>query len=330
MKYKLVLTVAALILLPNLTASIAFGQAPAAFAEEPATLRISGGELHGTLMLPKAKAAFPVVLLIAGSGPTDRNGNTPVFKEPNNSLKMLAEALAASGIASLRYDKRGSGDAMALAGDETTLRFDTYINDAVLWAKQLRADKRFSTLTIAGHSEGSLIGMIAAKESSADAYVSIAGLGRAAGTVILGQIRSQLPPDLMKTAESIVADLNAGKTVAAPPQSLYVLFRPNIQPYLISWFRRDPSAEIAKLTVPVLIAQGTTDIQVSVDDAKSLSKSAPKATLTLIDGMNHVLKMVPADMDKQTRSYSDPTLPLAQPLSDAIVKFVKKVKKNKF
>jgi alpha-beta hydrolase superfamily lysophospholipase len=82
-------------------------------------------------------------LIIAGSGPTDRNGNSPAIQGANNSLKYLAEGLAAQGIASVRYDKRGVAESKTAASSESDLRFETYIHDAVLWGKQLRTDKRF-------------------------------------------------------------------------------------------------------------------------------------------------------------------------------------------
>ena len=233
------------------------------------------GTLFGTLELPEGAAPYPVALLIAGSGPTDRNGNSALLAGHNNSLKMLAEALAARGIASLRYDKRGIGDSAKAATDESALRFETYIADAVLWAKQLQGDARFSRLTIIGHSEGALIGAVAAREVGARAFVSLAGVGRPAPDVLLGQLRASLPPDLMQRAEEIIRDLRAGTTVETVPAELQVLFRPSVQPYLISWFRYDPATEIKKLEMPVLIAQGTTDIQVSVEDAKRPSPPAP-------------------------------------------------------
>src|SRR6266852_2743028 len=140
-------------------------------------------------------------LIISGSGPTDRDGNLPIFKGPNNSLKLLAEGLAAHGIASVRYDKRGIGEtgkAMMLAAEkakvmlrEEDLSFETYIDDAVAWCKKLGADRSFSSLTVLGHSEGSLIGMVAAQRMGAHAYVSIAGSGRPSQELILEQVKPQ-------------------------------------------------------------------------------------------------------------------------------------------
>lgn len=166
---------------------------------EPITVETPTGMLFGTLEMPQSRSRVPVVLIIAGSGPTDRDGNSIALKGPNNSLKFLAEALANQGIASVRYDKRGVGEtgkAMMVAAEkaktvlrEEDLSFETYIDDAVGWGKKLRSDRRFSSLTILGHSEGSLIGMVAAQRLGAQAFVSIAGAGRAINQIILEQVK---------------------------------------------------------------------------------------------------------------------------------------------
>lgn len=305
--------------------------------EEAVKLKTSSGNLYGTLLLPQSKRKMPVVLLIAGSGPTDRDGNSPLLKGANNSLKLLAEGLAAKGVASLRYDKRGIGESgkdMLLAAKnsgtmlrEEDLSFDHFIDDAVLWGQKLHGDKRFSAVTIAGHSEGSLVGMVAARKMKADVFVSIAGAGRPVGQILLEQLKAQLPPDLMKTAEAIISWLAAGKTVELVPPELNIVFRPSIQPYMISWLAYDPAKEIAKLSIPVLITQGTTDIQATGQDVKSLAAANPSAKVLMIDGMNHVLKNVSSDRDQQSASYSDPALPVVPELIDEISRFVKKAKR---
>ncbi|HEX7681556.1 MAG TPA: alpha/beta fold hydrolase [Thermoanaerobaculia bacterium] len=294
----------------------------AAPAEEPAELKTAGGIVHGTLLVPESTKPVPVVLLIAGSGPTDRNGNSIALPGANNSLKMLAEGLAAKGIASLRFDKRGIAESKAAGAAEKDLRFDMYVDDAAAWAEQLKKDHRFSSVTIAGHSEGALIGTVAAQRGAAVALVSIAGVSRAADVVLRGQLAGKLPPDLQEISERTLTALKSGKTVDDTPASLAVLYRPSVQPYLISWFRYDPIAEIKKVKVPILIVQGTADIQVTVDDARALAAARPDAKLEIIDGMNHVMKMVEADSNKQIASYSDPALPIAPRVVDAIAGFV--------
>ncbi len=245
--------------------------------------------------------------------------------------------MAAQGIASLRYDKRGigeSGKEMLLAAQKTNtmpreedLSFDNFIDDAVLWGQKLRGDKRFSGVTIAGHSEGSLIGMVAAQKMKADAFISIAGAGRPIGQILLEQLKLQLSPDLMKSAEDISSRLAVGETVESVPTALNIVFRPSVQPYMISWLRYDPAKEIARLTIPVLITQGTTDIQATMQDIKLLAAANPSAKVSLIEEMNHVLKTVSNDHDKQVASYSNPTSPVVPELVNEISRFIHKPKK---
>ncbi|HLM02471.1 MAG TPA: hypothetical protein VK400_15575, partial [Pyrinomonadaceae bacterium] len=179
----------------------------------------------------------------------------------------------------------------------------------------------------AGHSEGSLIGMAAAQKMRANAFISIAGAGRPVDRILLEQLKAQLPPDLMKTAEDIINQLAAGKTVESVPPPLNTVFRPSVQPYMMSWLRYDPAKEIAKLTIPVLITQGTTDIQATAQDVKLLATASPSAKVLVIEGMNHVLKAVPDDRDKQIASYSDSSLPIMPELVDEISRFVRKARK---
>ena len=301
--------------------------AGAVLAAEPVRLDTGTGILYGTMEVPASKPPYPVVLIIAGSGPTDRDGNSSMLQGKNNSLKMLAEDLAALGIASLRYDKRFIGESRITGLKEEDLRFDTYVDDVVRWGEYLRKDPRFRSLVIAGHSEGSLLGMLAAQKLMVNGYVSIAGSGRPAGQIVLEQYRSQtLPAGLMNQVEDIVKALEAGRRVESVPPALAVVFRSSVQPYVISWFHYDPAREIARLKMPVLILQGTTDIQVSVGDAELLAKANPAAKLVVIEGMNHVLKEVPAEREKQLASYSDPSLPLAGKLVDEIASLIQGLK----
>jgi hypothetical protein len=290
--------------------------------EVPVTLTTKTGALQGTLLIPAgAKRPMPVALIIAGSGPTDRDGNSPLLPGKNNSLKMLADSLGQHGIATLRYDKRGIAASVGGLGKESDLRFTTYVDDAVGWLEWLRADSRFSRQIVIGHSEGALIAAMAAQRSPVSRVVSIAGAGRPIGDVLEEQLSRGLPPALLSDARRIMAELKAGRAVDSIPPQLLMVFRPSVQPYMISWLPIDPAQEVGRLTVPVLIVQGTTDIQVSKADAERLAAGHPRATLDVIDGMNHVLKEV-REASQQTASYSDPALPLHPRLVESITKFV--------
>jgi pimeloyl-ACP methyl ester carboxylesterase len=292
------------------------------------TLDTPTGKIAGTLVVPAASGPVPLVVIIAGSGPTDRNGNSPLIPGGNNSLKLLAEGLSDRGIASLRYDKRGIGASATAMVSEANLRFDMYADDAAGWVRRLRSDPRFSTITVVGHSEGSLLGMLATQRATVDGYVSIAGAGRAADKVLREQLGRQLPPDLLSFSNKALDAVLAGEMVDSVPPPLAGLFRPSVQPYLISWLRVDPQVEIARLAVPVLIVQGTLDAQVSQSDAQLLAHAQPKAKVLVIDGMNHVFKRAAADDAAQRASYGDPNLPDAPELIDGIATFVKGVTRH--
>lgn len=280
------------------------------------------GPIKGTLTSPvNPSKKLPLVILIAGSGPTDRDGNNPMMK--NNSLKMVAEALSAKGIAVLRYDKRLIAKSQVPDLKEADLRFDTYINDVSDWIAKMKAEKKYAKIIIAGHSEGSLIGMVAAHLSQANAFISIAGAGDPADQILKKQLSAQ-PKMVQDLCFPIIDSLKAGKTVSNVSPMLNSLFRASVQPYLISWFKYNPATEIAKLKVPTLIIQGTNDIQISTDDANTLYAKSQKGQLLVIENMNHVLKIVQGDKAANIQSYSNPSLPLSTQLVDGIVQFVQK------
>lgn len=274
--------------------------------------------LRGTLLLPDGKVKPAVVLIIAGSGPTDRNGNQ--FGMANNSLRFLAEELATNGIASLRYDKRGVGFSRSNQA-ESEVVFDDFIEDAAKWLTMLKKSGNYSKIVVAGHSEGSLIGMVAAQKNGVDGYISIAGSGKRIDKILLEQL-SQIPEPMLNDAKIIIDSLVQGHQVKRINPMLLSIFRPSVQPYLISWMRIDPTVEIGKLIVPILIAQGTTDIQVSTENAELLAKANPLAELVVVEGMNHVLKMVEMERGKNMAAYTNPDLPVSKELISAIVDFV--------
>jgi len=290
-------------------------------AETSIALQTATGTIAGTLLLPARGKSVPVVLLIAGSGPTDRDGNSVMLPGKNNALKLLAGALAARGIASVRYDKRGIGASAAAMTAEKDLRFDTYVDDAAGWIKLLRANPRFTKIVVAGHSEGALIGAIAAERGGVAAYVSLEGAGRPADTVIREQLRPALAPAMLAQADAILAQLKAGKLYSGDvPAGLENLFRPSVQPYLISWFKYDPALEVGKLHIPVTIVEGTADVQVTMADAEALKSASPSAKLVVVQGMDHVLKYAPDTSSNAAilAAYSNPDLPVARQVIDAV------------
>ena len=293
------------------------------YIEEDYNLKVDEGEIHGTLMMPKDAESSTVALIIAGSGPTDRNGNNPSAGE-NNSLKMMAEALAKEGISSVRFDKRGIGASAYLVEREEDLIFEDYVNDVVGWIEKLREDNRFEKLVVIGHSEGALIGAAAVKKADVDGFVSVAGAGYSAYETLERQLKAQ-SEEVFQLCKPIMDELMEGNLVENVPEGLYSLFRPSVQPYLISWFKYDPVEEISKIEKPVLIIQGDNDIQITVEDANRLHEGNPASKLVIIEGMNHILKDAPKDRDKNVATYNNPTLPLNEEFVEELIKFIKEL-----
>jgi len=286
-------------------------------------LKTDTGTLYGTIDLPATPGPWPVVLIHAGSGPTDRDGNGPGIW--TNCLKMVGRGLAAEGLATLRIDKRGIAASAKAMKSEKEIRIDTYAVDVVAWVAMLRKDSRFTKVGFIGHSEGTLIGLIAAKEAKFDAFVALCGAGRPLQDVLREQLKKNLSDELYKKSEAIITELEADRTVKDVPKDLAALFRPSVQPYLISVFQRDPVKLASEVKVPFLIVSGSTDIQIAAADAKRLSDANPKGKLVTIEGMNHVLKAVKeTDRSHQLPSYFNPTLPLHPKLMPELVSFFKK------
>ena len=289
--------------------------------QRPVTLTTDSGQLFGTLLLPKSSKPVPVVLIIAGSGPTDRDGNNPEGGR-NDNLKRLAVVLAQHNIASVRYDKRGVAASKAATPDERDLSVERYVADVQAWAQKLKANSRLGQLILLGHSEGALVATLAAEKAGAAAVISVAGTGRPVDQVLREQFQERLPAELLQRGNQLLDSLKAGNPDDKVPPELEVVFRPSVQPYLISLFRQDPAAAFGRLKVPALIVQGRNDIQVGVGDALLLHKARPQAELALIDGMNHVLRIVPNDLEQQMLSYRNPTAPLSDELCSRILRFI--------
>ncbi|PTS98595.1 alpha/beta hydrolase, partial [Flavobacterium sp. HMWF030] len=213
-------------------------------------------------------------------------------------------------------------ESKAAAVAEANLVFENYTEDVKSWINLLKQDKRFSEVIVIGHSEGSLIGMIAG--AKANKFISIAGPGESADKLIKAQIASKSNKQLDDMTFPIIDSLKRGNNVKKVDPMLNSLFRPSIQPYLISWFKYNPQEEIKKLTVPILIVQGNNDLQVTVKDAELLSQANKNAELLIVDKMNHVMKIVDGDQQANFASYSNETLPISEVMTSKIISFIKK------
>jgi hypothetical protein len=276
--------------------------------------------VEGELLVPKSTEKVPLVILIGGSGPVDRNGNQMMAK--NNSLKYLAVELFGKGIATFRYDKRLVKIMKMGAIDEKKIRFDHFVDDAIAIIEHFKDDTRFSKIVIAGHSQGSLVGMIAAQDSVAG-YISIAGAGQEIDDVIVDQLEKQAP-GLKDNARQSFDDLRVNGTAQNYSQGLASIFRPAIQPFILNWMEYNPAIEIAKLEIPVLIINGDKDLQVDISEAKLLHQAKPDADLVIIENMNHIFKEITGDDLENQKSYNETNRPVIPELIDVISTFVLK------
>ncbi len=287
------------------------------------SLRVASGWLYGTRLVPEGSGRLPIVILLAGSGPIDRNGNGGGAMP--NTLRLLAEELAQRGVATLSYDRRGVGASTAAQPTELDFRFSMLVDDAGAWVRHVRGAGRFGAVVLAGHSEGSLVAILAAQASPVDAVVTLAGPGRPHWQVIRDQFRRNIIPAQESTlvhAESVLVHLAQGEVPDSVPPGLDPLFRPSILPYLASFYPIDPAAELKRLHVPILVVQGTTDLQVEDSEAEMLAGSTPGVHVLHVPGMNHALKAATAGRFQQYATYTNPRMPLVPMLVDSVAAFV--------
>jgi pimeloyl-ACP methyl ester carboxylesterase len=242
-----------------------------------------------------------------------------------NYLSRISDALRAKNIAVLRYDKRGVGQSTS-SRTEAEFTFDDMVADAAALIRLLKSDTRFSKVIVAGHSEGSLVGIMASQLENVDGFISLAGLGLPADAVMKSQFKDALSSDDYKMAVAVLDTIKSGKPLGQKlTNGFEIHFRPSIQPYMRSWMQYDPGSELSKLRAPVLIVQGTNDIQVSVENATLLKRAQPKAKLVLIEGMSHILKEAPADRQLNFATYSNSDLGLHPKIIPELTAFINNI-----
>lgn len=284
------------------------------------------GELAGTLEGDLGEDV-PVVLIVPGSGPTDRDGNSPLGITAQ-SYKLLAEALAQRGIASVRIDKRGMFASEGAVPDPNDVTVSDYVADLESWADTIAQRSGGQCIWLLGHSEGGLISMAAAAKDPARycGLLLVASPGVNTGEVIRAQLAANpANAPIMPQVDTIIAKLKAGESVPLGEMhpGLIPLFGPQVQGFVGSLLRQEPAELIGAHDLPVLIVNGREDLQTPAADAQTLAAARPDAKLVLLDGVNHVLKQVPnGSRAENIASYSDPDLPLAPSVADAIADFV--------
>lgn len=302
-----------IVLILCITSSISFCQEKT-YSEEEVSI---SKWIDGTLLSPNAIEKPNLAIIIAGSGPTNRNGNQNFSK--NNSLKKLAESITSCHIATFRYDKRIVKQ-IRRGKVNKDMMFDDFVSDASDVIDYLKKNGSYSKIYVIGHSQGSLVGMLAAKDKT-DGFISLAGAGQNIGDVLIEQI-TNMAPKLGEEAQKVVDKLKEGKKTTNYPAALASVFNEDIQPFMINWMAYNPAEAIKELDMPILLINGTKDLQVSESEAKLLKDASDKATLTFIENMNHVLFEIKGDDLENSKSYNESFRPISPKLISSITSFI--------
>lgn len=271
--------------------------------------------IYGSIVEPKSRSNSSLVIFIGGSGPIDRDGNQSFMK--CDMFKKLAYSLSKKGISSFRYDKRVVTQIRKGKLDKK-ITFDDFVSDAIVIIDFF--ESKYNSIVIAGHSQGSLVGLLSIKEG-VSGFISLSGAGRTIDMVIEDQI-SKTAPMLLEDTKKIFKILRSGKITEDFPLPLYSLFNIEIQPFMISWMQYDPKKIIAKIPIPSLIINGDNDLQVDEKEAKLLYNSAQNSEILIVKNMNHVLVEIEGDELKNVKSYNNPELKISEIVIDKMAEFI--------
>ena len=274
--------------------------------------------IYGSIVEPKSRSNSNLVIFIGGSGPIDRDGNQSFMK--CDMFKKLAYSLSEKGISSFRYDKRVVTQIRKGKLDKK-ITFDDFVSDAIAIIDFF--ESKYNSIVIAGHSQGSLVGLLSIKEG-VSGFISLSGAGRTIDMVIEDQI-SKTAPMLLEDTKNIFKILRSGKITEDFPLPLYSLFNIEIQPFMISWMQYDPKKIIAKIPIPSLIINGDSDLQVDEKEAKLLYNSAQNSEILIVKNMNHVLVEIEGDELKNVKSYNNPDLEISELVIEKMVEFIERL-----
>lgn len=271
--------------------------------------------IYGSIVEPKSISNSSLVIFIGGSGPIDRDGNQSFMK--CDMFKKLAYSLSEKGISSFRYDKRVVTQIRKGKLDKK-ITFNDFVSDAIAIIDFF--ESKYNSIVIAGHSQGSLVGLLSIKEG-VSGFISLSGAGRTIDMVIEDQI-SKTAPMLLEDTKNIFKILRSGKITEDFPLPLYSIFNIEIQPFMISWMQYDPKKIIAKIPIPSLIINGDNDLQVDEKEAKLLYNSAQNSEILIVKNMNHVLVEIEGDDIKNVKSYNNPDLKISELVIEKIAEFI--------
>lgn len=286
------------------------------------------GPLQGTLVEAAGTSAAPapMVLIVPGSGPTNRDGDSPLGVR-GAVFRQLADGLSARGIGSVRIDKRGLFGSAKAIPDANDVTIADYASDVRHWVEVIRKRSGVPCVWVLGHSEGGLVALVAAQGGDdICGLLLVATAGRPMGTVLRDQLRANpANAPILPSALGAIDSLEAGRKVdvATLHPALGGLFDARVQPYLIDAFRYDPARLIATVHGPVLILQGKNDVQVGIEDASTLKNARPSAKMVTLAGVNHVLKPVAGEgRGANVATYGDPSIGIDPAVTDTIATMI--------
>lgn len=307
-----------ILLLSLVSTNLIWGQK---YIESTVSIPMAIDSIYGTLLSPNSAVQPNLVILIPGSGPTDRNGNQGMMA--NNSLKFLAEALSENGLATYRFDQSVISQSKLPGFKEENYTFTGLVEEVKILIKYFKETKKYNKIIIAGHSQGSLVGMLAAQDH-ADAFISLNGAGQSIDRVLYEQLMKQVP-QLEDSFSKNLEQIKTGEPLTDVNKMLAGVFRPSVEPFLHDWMQYNPQEVLSQLKIPSLVIGGTKDIQVNEKEASIMVEKAPLAQMLIIENMNHIFKEIKGEDLENQMSYMNKELPVMQQLVTEIIGFIAKI-----
>lgn len=284
-------------------------------------IEVKGGAIFGTLLEPSKNPGSSLVIITAGSGPTDRNGNTPLLEGRSDALKALAYSLKDNSIASFRYDQRPSGKSIKTMKDRTT-DINMLVDDLVKCIRYIKQNKNYERIYLIGHSQGAIVSVLAAQKEDVAGVILVTGPGRPIDEIMVEQY-ANIRPDIVNQVKEEMKSIREGRDSVVQDEEMKRVFNEENRSFLRSWMAYDPPKEVRKLKSPICVIYGTSDSQVTPVEIQFYGDIINDRNSKIVNNMNHVLKVSPKDAKENQKRYTDPSYPIHPELVSTIMEFIK-------